>query len=43
MSRNELFETAAAALSAVAAGICYTALYVMMAGPSVETLNRLLS
>jgi hypothetical protein len=43
MSRNELIETAAAVVSGVAAAICYTALYMMMAGPSVETLRRLLS
>jgi hypothetical protein len=43
MSRNELIETVAAVVSGVAAGICYTALYMMMAGPSVETLQRLLS
>ena len=42
MSRNERIETAAAIVSGVAAAICYTALFLMMAGPSVETLQRLL-
>ena len=43
MSRAELFESVAAILSAVAVGVCYTALWVVMAGPSAETLQRLLS
>ena len=42
MSRQERIVTAAGILSGVAAAICYAALFLMMAGTSFETLQRLI-